>query len=793
MMESQRVVALLLSNMNPPGNGGAVVLDLEEGALVDIGQNSNLEAHGLLVTESPDDIVPALVSVSLNYGTGVMSIEATEAIDSSTVDLTKIDVSSVANAGEAPLTGNVELGDATVVASDAVVIEIHLTEKQRVHGTAISGTPGGDLSAAVLDLRFGSIRDLSGSYLQETIGLSKNTIDEAFDTISPAIESIDLYLDVGKIVLHVSEAVNAKNASNVDLEKARIVDIPSDTSSNAISLAGATVEEGDAVFLVVRLNETQRVAALQLSGSPGGDGSVALVDMDLSFFSDIGLVPVRETIGFAVNEIEDKGMPLIESVSIDYGAYEVVVHANETINAGSVDLSKISAVGGGLNFDSADVVDADGAFIKLTMTEEQHVKAIQLSGTKGGDSSALEILLEEGALVDMVPNPSSEASIVAEELEDLAQPQLESAHLSYSTGKLVLKASETLDIRSENLVDFANLFIVNNPGDESVSLVGATVETGISMNLNIYLTEEQRVDAIVISGSAGGDNVAVSLDANQGAAVDLAGSSNSQGLGIQVSESDDVILPDLLEVNMYFGTGELALFASETIENLNVSRVLLSDVGGTFSLPLNDSSIAVPKGSTITLELSEETRISALRMSAQDGGDGAETVLDILPDAVFDAGTNALPAANGVKVLEHPDLVPPVIDRVGIHYGTGKVTLFASEALNVDPISNLDLSKIVIHDKLDGGKWIPLTDSSITAQVGTEITLVLPREKRLDALAILDNAASMRVVDLEPALVSIYPDSVYDVAGNRNQGERVVEWWYSKTLKSLSYSAVFLV
>ena len=80
LTELQRVEAIATSN-TPGGDGGANLIDMISGAIVDIATAPSPNTYGINLTEHADILIPSLVSVSLNFSTGVMKFAFSETID----------------------------------------------------------------------------------------------------------------------------------------------------------------------------------------------------------------------------------------------------------------------------------------------------------------------------------------------------------------------------------------------------------------------------------------------------------------------------------------------------------------------------------------------------------------------------------------------------------------------------------------------------------------------------------------------------------------------------------------
>jgi hypothetical protein len=156
---------ILHANLNSavPASFGNVLIDLDAGAITDVANNVNNAQTGIFVYEQPDTIPPIVLSSTLNYTTGILTITSSETVDvtpASLVYLQSIFISDLSGDHAVSMIG------ATVIStSDNPTISLQLTEAQRVQAIKISGVPGGDTDAVVLDAEPGSLTDITGKFL----------------------------------------------------------------------------------------------------------------------------------------------------------------------------------------------------------------------------------------------------------------------------------------------------------------------------------------------------------------------------------------------------------------------------------------------------------------------------------------------------------------------------------------------------------------------------------------------------------------------------------------------------
>lgn len=228
----------------------------------------------------------------------------------------------------------------------------------------------------------------------------------------------------------------------------------------------------------------------------------------------------------------------------------------------------------------------------------------------------------------------------------------------------------------------------------------ATIETAEDVRVNITLTEDQRVRAIALSSTAGGNGEALLVRIAANGITDYAGNQNPSLMSVTAVEYADTTLPSITEASIAYSAGLIQLTFTETIDVTPISKVNLSGIfvsasSGSKSIALTGASIEAVDSSHLNITMTELQRSQAIAISGTAGGDGSSVVLDFEENAVVDIGTNGLVAVNGISVFEHADMVLPVVERVYVSYDQPlTVTVQVSEIVDQTPASKIDLSKI---------------------------------------------------------------------------------------------------
>ena len=441
-------------------------------------------------------------------------------------------------------------------------------------------------------------------------------LTEVADTILPSVHSATLNYTNGEMVINVSEVVDAVPATNV---VAALFSIGNDGNSNTIKLAGSVLGESivDAnnrsSLIKFTINDDMRALAIALSGTPGGDGSPAVLNIGAGAFKDIAQNENLLQTAIVISETKDSQRPSAIACKIDYGIGRVTIFTDEIVDLTpantQVDLAHIFVANSSGRKDiamaGAVVNETDGTAIVLSLTETQRVGSQYISGVFPGDLHNVSLNLEEGAFVDIGQNPNiATPGIVCEEAADTVRPRLTSAEIFLSEGILQIFFSETIDATPPQLVNTSKISLVNGPGDQ-IHLHSANVTAVDGLSVNITISEVQRAAAIAMSATPGGDGTALKLAAEVGAFVDLAHNENAMAVELNLTEHADAISPKVLDGHINFADGTLRIRVSEIVDltpstNVNVSLLELSNSSGHFnhSVRLSGTSVVALSPST---------------------------------------------------------------------------------------------------------------------------------------------------------------------------------------------------
>ena len=765
MTEVQRVRAIQTSN-TPGGDGTAVQLDCDEGALNDLSSNLNDAFSSVVIHETLDSSIPTVsttVSPTLNLGTGVLTFTGSETLDArpkELLDLTKMRLSDVGggNIG-APGAHDVVLTGAAITTGEGATLVVTLTGEQRAAAIAISGKPGGDLGALVLDVFGSAFTDIGTNRNADAATNLNVAVVETLDTIPPTVISAELNLSTGVLIMGADEILDATPATNskgvtqsttaIDLDLISLCDVSNQPAPACVVLTGAATVAVDSLFLTITLTELQRSLVIAFSGQPGGDNGAMVLDVKAGGVHDIGTVANLDNLNIAVTEHPDVIQPSLHDCLIDYGIRKVTLYATETLDltasSTTVDLSLLILTDKSGNVPilapqvgtpllsqwfgppsnlattmyGGVITDTDDVLIELTLTELARSLATQFNGITPLNQIESEYQLSVG--------------YIKNELADVTVTQA----VSGATGTLryALTGVSTLSIAVES--------VLGSPAFDTTS-------GDLSLNGGSTIISVGHLSSVTITSNT-------LLDASIGALRDVAGNLNLVTSGLVCREIADTTKPTMSSGTIDFSDGTMILTFNEIADATPTTHLdgallrLSNNAGDTTSTsqspPLvNENSVLLsgatvatqPDSLTLTIVLTEQQRTESIALSSTAGGDNSVLVIDVAAGAARDVSTNLIATATGITLTETADSTVPTITSSLLNYSTGILIVTADEF--IDTASNhaeVDVDKLYLSDT-SGALGIHLTGSThLPTGFNThQVTIKLTELQRVTAIAI---------------------------------------------------------
>ena len=681
LTETERVKCIERSATSG-GDGAPISLRLRSAAVHDIGTNVNRASaiEGVVVAETADVTPPEILSAELNYGTGVLVVTCSETIDSTPATLVRPELLVLVNDSEYrkipetdEIPANISLAGATITASDDPVgktFTVHITESMRVAALYASAMPlehhGDAFDAIDLIAEPGSVQDIAQN---RQVKVAFVTATEVADTVRPFIKSALIDFNDGTLELKPSETLHSDADSGLaggklDLTKiyisnqtgAQVAQIDTNDYDSRermrFTLEGALSVEilpGTPGNIRIVLNEAQRIAAIRISNTTGpGDKTPILIETDSNAITDLSLNRNIQRRNILCVETPDTTPPSLSTLAkIDYSTGTLTVRFSETVS-GSTGVTGVNPAliymsnsPGTLDFSvaAAYIPKIDLVQFSIVLSEPERALAIAMSGTPGGDKTALYVETLQDAFSDISLNRNPIGiAVLLQELPDIITPGVVNASFDFGTGQLIIFTDEFVDSTPNTLVDFSKIFISNSVNSRDISLsvpsmsefrIGpnplASGTNGESLRIDavsvvshdadtitLALTEAQRAAAVSISHVAGtnGDDQGTVLDVLVGAVVDIAQNRNDRAFGVSIREIPDTVRPFVLNASLDLGSGVIKVYCSEKMDTTPFENQGVQTVLNVSALALWDTSTFIDETTTVVAELSSPPGIT---------------------------------------------------------------------------------------------------------------------------------------------------------------------------------------
>ena len=489
-----------------------------------------------------------------------------------------------------------------------------------------------------------------------------------------------------------------------------------------------------------------------------------------------------------ISEIADTIKPIITSATIDLSVGTVRLVATETIDAtpnSHVNLGSLFIANtqgdNEISLAGAGVTVQDSVNVDIQLTEAMRVRAIEISGTSGGDSIAALFELQANGVRDLSGNGVLAQSLTLSETADSVKPVPTHGEIYLGTGVISLFFSETLDATPTSQVDLSKIFVSNTGGQETIGLTGSNVSAVDSTSVNVSITEATRVAAIEISGLSGGDGQTAVLDFRADAVVDIGTNGNLAVTGVNLVEKPDLTPPMIMAGYLDLNTGVLTITTSETVDgtpatNIVISRVFLNNAGNDRHLSLSSdqyTSVSTTTGLAVAeaadalqiqITLTEVQRKIAIELSGTSGGDSGAMTLDIDAGFFKDIAQVENEAASTIAVYETADTTAPTISSATLYLADGVLVVRASEFLDATPASSRVALGNAYLANSGGGTDISLTGATVTEYDDILINVTLTEVQRVAAI---ENSATTGG-DGNALVLNCGGGTFKDVAGNDN-------------------------
>lgn len=650
---------------------GAAIRDMNDNA---IAPAAAIKADAFV----EDDVAPQLVGFAADLSSKTILLTFDEVVSSSTLDTTKITLSSGAGVTHV-------LTSSTASGGLAASITVSLSAADF---NAIAAKPDllTETANSKVQLAIAAVEDTSGNKAAVS-----NIVDASSfvaDDIAPTLAEFSLDLDTGKLKLTFSETVDGSkvNPNYFTLQETLIA-----ADGESIALTGAAVAQILDPVITLTLSQAS-VNALKLKTnlavSTDTTNLVMLSDAAVDAQNNNVLAIADGSAKPATSFAEDATAPLLTEFSFDLDAGTISITFNEPVRAASLDLTKLllqsDSAGSkvvpiaGISNSPANGVAID---LVLSVSDLNNVKAESGLGVSK-ETTFLKCL--DSFVTDMNGQTiqAADAKKAKTFVGDSTQPKLVRADLNMNTLELKLLFDESV-ASTVILTSLAIQDKADTSAGSSHTLQGGSASSPSSTEITVTLSAS---DANALkkdtSLAVSKDSTFITIGADFikdtfGVAVDPV--SSAAALGV-TDFTDDTTEPTLLEFVLDLDANAVEMTFSETVkrDDVDVSKLVFANkptnADATYSL--SGGSVSSEDGVVITVSLLDNDA-DTLKNSENLATKVSDTFLDIQANGVKDMRANGISSmAQALQVTAFtPDGTPPTVETVHVDMNSNLVVL----------------------------------------------------------------------------------------------------------------------
>ena len=568
---------------------------LASGAVKDL-SDRNVAASTVAaeIADTADDDPPAVESAALDEGTGILTITFDETVDVSSSRGASFEMRNNASAADGS-PGEVALSNSEMRPgqSDGLTLVFELDEDSRKGAIA--------LSDPYLYVAAGAITDVITPTANAIAANAAGTqIDDTPDTVAPQFVATGQgqpALDEGTGVLKLTFDESVKDGADVDLAKIFIKDGSFATGGTALTGSAVTSAEDTDAVITVKLDEHIRQAVI-LHADPH-------VRLDAGAVKDLSDQEVAASAGARIEDTPDDDPPGLESATMHLGTLVMTAVFDETVKA--VPMSNTTVMyasdAGSFGYDAATDVAIDppadhGTRVSKTLSPAEFALYDAMS------TPTLYLNSEVVQDTQTNPNTADTAQFTPAPPSIMGTPTADAG-----TGRVV--AGFDYDVGAGT----GYFGIRDGPGPAAGPVRVAASAVVFSSNTATFTLSETDRQALIgmsdphlfLEASA----VVTTRTANGDVLAGEAGSA-------RLDRAPDTLRPRLLHDSTTLASDELWIVFSETVRDIDATRLSFSD--GTASHKLSSqtspSEVSVD-GQTVKVSLRGQ-----IIAAAQNAGDG---------------------------------------------------------------------------------------------------------------------------------------------------------------------------
>jgi hypothetical protein len=722
--------------------GSSSFLSYPEGVIEDMVGNNASEVTRQADVFTDDATAPVLNSFSIDYNAAHplvnFSLTFSEPVNVSTLDVTSITVQELANGTAAVQTLTLTAADFVSVSSDVVAVTPSITDANALKLLTALGV---NSSNAFMDLAAGGVVDMAGNGNAAMLQGAGTTSVQS-DTTSPDLDSFDLDLTAGHLIMTFNEAVDVDTFNVSEIRIGAIAGISLEqitvylsSASNLVGGASSgpiqTIAIGESDLNEIKQKMTNSLAVNQITTLLSFRGASPLVnDMAGNTVNAITLgEPMTVT-----TYTPDAVAPTLREFDLDMETAILTLTFSETvntpgINASRINIQELSSGGETFALTAASTASGNSSIVEVDLSIAD-MNAIKQLASLATTTSSTYITLDGAAVQDMTGNPvaASIALGVSTYTPDTSGPIFTSYTLNMNSRTVALTFDEPVLADSLN-GSRIQLAASDSTGASTVTLTSGTAGAGNGL-VTTFTISVADANSIKTDLTIGVNSSTSYLTILAGGVGDMAAIQNDiemQGLYPDTYTADTTAAElDSFAVNMNLGRVTLQFDEPVIPASINLTAMLLvaSRTAGDTSLVIRgttDSSIGTQV--VVTIDPDDLNALKALDDLFTDQADAFMMLRGELIDDTASNPSASIAVGNALQATIYTgDTTAVSLEFFSFDLTSGRVTLHFSETVEVGTI---EPSQIAVQGSDSALVSFALTDSTVVTTDDFTTTVVL--------------------------------------------------------------------
>eukprot|EP00730_Choanoeca_flexa_P018630 TRINITY_DN9069_c0_g1_i2.p1 TRINITY_DN9069_c0_g1~~TRINITY_DN9069_c0_g1_i2.p1 ORF type:complete len:1518 (+),score=234.62 TRINITY_DN9069_c0_g1_i2:202-4554(+) len=645
-------------------------LTMRQGFINDLAAVPNANVPATNVTAAgftADQSGPTVVAVALNLTSEVLIVSYSEAIQASSVNVSKVIIAS--NLAEQAL----QLGPGRVLSIDGPEVHIALTAIDVItlldnDGLAVS------ISTSLISIESDHVLDMASN---PNVPVSNLRAAFFADTIKPVVLTSFLDMDTsGQLRLGFSEPIVL---TSINLTAISITSVLG--GGSRVVLTDCSVKlENQSTIAIIEFTEAVR-DHLTVDQAIATQRDNSFISLSAGALTDKNLNAIDHFEEMVTKFASDRTRPELRSCLLDMTEENITLTFSEVVQLALLNLSGISV--SGVQLATSSLVTTSNSTSGVVSLSFYDLSQLQANASIAVSAPTTICVIDDNAIADMTGNLNHQQRVAGAFVDDVNRPSLTAFSLNRTSGSLSAAFSEVMLLSSFNL----------------------SALTLSSSNLSYTLGSSSRLEAdypsssVLIRLSTADLNNIKALHplciADSQCALKMDAGTTSDMVGNALLESQipadaivrDQIPPKMQHFSISMDQGKLRLTFDEPIDvsTANASGIYIT-ANGALSIQLSNSSItdiAVPFSRVLVVALSryDSNRVKNI----DDIASSRNTSLIFFDSFLSDVDANAIISTSAALPLEAtsftPDQTPPEIIFIDFNLDTASITISFDEVV----------------------------------------------------------------------------------------------------------------